>query len=39
LIWVGRETENFCERDWTASISLMRFNKSGLTRRPVDVVL
>jgi hypothetical protein len=35
LIWVGRETENFCEGDWTGSISLIRLNKSGCARRDV----
>src|SRR6202043_1874515 len=38
LIWVGDEAVYFFKQDWTASISLIRFNKSGLTRRPVGVV-
>jgi hypothetical protein len=29
VIWVSREGIYFCEEDWTGSISLMRFNKSG----------
>src|ERR1700733_7949864 len=29
VIWVKREQEYFCEGDWTGSISLIRFNKSG----------
>jgi hypothetical protein len=27
LIWVRREQKYFCRQDWTASISLNRFNK------------
>jgi hypothetical protein len=38
LIWDGDEAVYFFKQDWTASISLIRFNKSGLTRRPVGVV-
>ena len=29
LIWVRREQKYFCRQDWTASISLNRFNKSS----------
>jgi hypothetical protein len=29
LIWVGGEGKYFFDEDWTASISLIRFNKSG----------
>src|SRR5947207_9993155 len=29
LIWVRSERECFCKLDWTAQISLIRFNKSG----------
>jgi hypothetical protein len=29
LIWVGGEAKYFCGQDWTGSISLIRFNKSG----------
>ena len=29
LIWVGGEAIYFWEQDWTGSISLIRFNKSG----------
>src|SRR5436190_8154945 len=33
LIWVRPETECFCKGDWTAQISLIRFNKFGCARR------
>jgi hypothetical protein len=36
LIWVKREPEYFCKQDWTATIRLIRFNKSpcrGLQRQ------
>jgi len=29
VIWVRREGKYFCKRDWTASISLIRFNKTA----------
>jgi hypothetical protein len=29
LIWVKRERKYFCKQDWTASIRLIRFNKSS----------
>jgi hypothetical protein len=29
VIWVSREGKYFFREDWTASISLIRFNKSG----------
>jgi hypothetical protein len=29
LIWVNREGKYFFKQDWTASISLIRFNKLG----------
>jgi hypothetical protein len=32
LIWGTGEGEYFCKRDWTAQISLIRFNKSGFWR-------
>src|SRR3954452_11614555 len=32
LIWVRSETECFCKGDWTAQISLIRFNKFGPAR-------
>jgi hypothetical protein len=35
VIWVRMESEYFCEEDWTASISLIRFNKLGWARRAV----
>jgi hypothetical protein len=35
VIWVRCEQEYFCEEDWTASISLIRFNKLGWARRAV----
>ena len=33
VIWVGRKPEYFCKRDWTASISLIRFNKTVFCRK------
>jgi hypothetical protein len=27
VIWVKREREYFCERDWTGGIGLIHFNK------------
>ena len=39
LIWVGGEGKYFCNEDWTASISLIRFNKLNSARRPAGVVL
>ena len=33
LIWVRPETEYFCKGDWTAQISLIRFNKFRRARR------
>jgi hypothetical protein len=33
LIWVSREREYFCEQDWTAQITLIRFNKSHRSRK------
>jgi hypothetical protein len=32
VIWVGREQKNFCKRDWTGQISLMRHDKSDFWR-------
>jgi hypothetical protein len=37
LIWVGGEGKYFCKQDWTASISLIRFNKLNSPRRPAGV--
>jgi hypothetical protein len=34
LIWVKREAEYFCARDWTVQITLIRLNKFDFTRRP-----
>jgi hypothetical protein len=34
VIWVRREGKYFCKQDWTASIRLIRFNKSRCTRSP-----
>jgi hypothetical protein len=39
VIWAKREREYFCKGDWTASISLIRFNKLGWARRFVGVVV
>jgi hypothetical protein len=33
VIWVRREREYFCEGDWTTQITLIRFNKSGFSRK------
>jgi hypothetical protein len=33
VIWVKREAEYFCKWDWTTQITLIRFNKSGFSRR------
>ena len=38
LIWVGGEAKYFCGQDWTGSISLIRFNKSGCAGRPANLV-
>jgi hypothetical protein len=34
MIWVVREPEYFCKRDWTASISLIRLDKLAFWRKP-----
>src|SRR2546430_3683649 len=34
LIWVRSETECFCKVDWTAQITLIRFNKFRCGRKP-----
>jgi hypothetical protein len=39
VIWVRREAEYFCKRDWTTQIGLIRLNKFEFTRkaeRPVQ---
>ena len=36
VIWVRREGEYFCKRDWTASIRLIRLNKSLRARMDVS---
>jgi hypothetical protein len=33
VIWVKREAEYFCGKDWTDSISLIVFNKLAGTRK------
>jgi hypothetical protein len=35
VIWVGREPEYFCNRDWTGVIRLIGFNNLGCARMPV----
>jgi hypothetical protein len=32
LIWDKREAESFCKRDWTGQITLIRLNKSPVSR-------
>jgi len=34
VIWAVRKTVYFFERDWTASISLIRLDKSAFWRKP-----
>jgi hypothetical protein len=38
VIWVEREREKFCKQDWTARITLIRFNKFADTREAPDYV-
>jgi hypothetical protein len=38
LIWVSGEGKYFCEKGWTASIRLIRFNKSHSARDPAGWV-
>ena len=33
VIWVSREAEYFCNRDWTTQITLIRFNKLAFWRK------
>ncbi len=35
VIWGVRKQKYFCKWDWTGSISLIRFNKSAVARKPV----
>jgi hypothetical protein len=38
VIWVNREAEYFCKRDWTTQIGLIRLNKFQFTRNAERLV-
>src|SRR5229473_5878377 len=38
VIWVRREGKYFCKRGWTASIRLIRFNKSPCVVNPPELL-